>query len=305
VVNTNFIDKENQMKRHLFAGLLILLFIGCSTMKPTSETASQPSGGRTITAWLIGDSTMADYRKHPRYGEVDNPITGWGQVFQPFMSGEYLDAIQDFIHADKVVVDDRAVGGRTTRSFFEEGKWRDVYNSIKPGDLVFIQFGHNDAGIKIPEKYANLGYPEFVHLGYKEYLRFYVSETREKGGIPILLTPVARNYPWKDGVLTNVHGDFPKSVKEVAEETNALMIDLNQLSMDFFTSKGQEFVTENYFMNLPPGKFKAYPDGLKDKTHFQPEGAKEVARLVYEGLKALSEQKKQCTICKNTSKSML
>lgn len=280
------------MKRYLLTGMLILLFTGCSTVDQKSEPTPQPSKDRTITAWLIGDSTMADYRKYPRYGESDNPITGWGQVFQPFMRGDRLDAIKNFIHADKVVVDDRAVGGRTTRSFFEEGKWRDVYNSIQPGDLVFIQFGHNDAGIRIPEKYANRGYPEFVHLGYKEYLRFYVSETREKGGIPILLTPVARNYPWKDGVLTNVHGDFPKGVKEVAEELNVFMIDLNQLSMDFFTSKGKEYVTTHYFMNLPPGKFKSVPDGLEDNTHFQPEGAKEVARLVYEALKKIAEQEK-------------
>jgi len=279
------------MKKHLLAGMFFLLFIGISTMDPTSQATSQHSDDHTITAWLIGDSTMADYTKHPRYGESDNPITGWGQVFQPFMSGDYLDAIKDFIHADKVVVDDRAVGGRTTRSFFEEGKWRDVYNSIQPGDLVFIQFGHNDAGIRIPEKYANRGYPEFVHLGYKEYLRFYVSETREKGGIPILLTPVARNYPWKDGVLTNVHGDFPKGVKEVAEELNAFMIELNRLSMDFFTTKGKEYVTEHYFMNLPPGKYKSVPDGLKDNTHFQPEGAKEVAGLVYEGLKEIAQNR--------------
>lgn len=280
------------MKRYLVTGLLILLLISCSAMNPTSEPKSVPSKDRTITAWLVGDSTMADYRKHPRYGESDNPITGWGQVFQPFMGGEYLDAIKDFLNADKVIVDDRAVGGRTTRSFFEEGKWRDVYNSIQPGDFVFIQFGHNDAGIRIPEKYADRGYPEFVHLGYKEYLRFYVSETREKGAIPILLTPVARNYPWKDNVLTNVHGDFPKGVKEVAAEANALMIDLNQLSMDFFTSKGKAYVSDNYFMNLPPGKFKSVPEGLKDNTHFQPEGAREVARLVYDGLKKIAQQNK-------------
>lgn len=273
----------------------MVLLIGCSQFIHEKEISAKDSAKQTIKVWLIGDSTMADYTKYPRYKESDNPITGWGQVFQQFMEGDYLNEIKGFIKADYVVVDDRAVGGRTSRSFFEEGRWRQVYNSLQPGDIVMIQFGHNDAAIKIPERYANRGIPEFVDLGYKEYLRFYVSETREKGGIPILLTPVARNYPWKDGVLTNVHGKFPDSVKIVAEEMNTLLIDLNQLSMDFFTSEGKEYVTANYFMNLPAGKFKSVPDGLKDNTHFQTEGAIEVARLVYSGLKEIAKSQRKGT----------
>lgn len=276
------------MNRNVLIGVLIIFLTSCASNQ--NEKVSQR---RIIKAWMIGDSTMADYSKYRKlaeYKDSDNPITGWGQVFQPFMSGNYLAEIKDFLHADSVIVDDRAVGGRTTRSFFEEGKWRTVYDSIKPGDIVIIQFGHNDAGIKLPEILDKRGYPEFVDLGYKEYLRFYVRETREKGATPILLTPVARNYPWENDTLRNVHGKFPQSVMDVVDELDVLFIDLNQLSMDLFTSKGKDYVSENYFMNLPAGKYKSVPDGLKDNTHFQPEGATEVARLVYNGLKEIATQ---------------
>jgi lysophospholipase L1-like esterase len=148
-----------------------------------------------------------------------------------------------------------------------------------------IQFGHNDGAENKPERYVNL-------TGYKEYLRLFVNQTREKGATPILLTPVARNYPWKEGKLTNVHGEYPQAMKEVAKEMNVLLIDLNELSMQSFTQKGQEYVSSNYFMNLPAGKYVAYPEGQKDNTHFQPEGATEVARLVFGAMKGLSAPKK-------------
>src|SRR5690606_22678734 len=169
--------------------------------------------------------------------------------------------------------------------FFQEGRWRSVYESLKKNDIVIIQFGHNDAATNKPERYVDVE-------GYKEYLRLFVTQTREKGAYPILLTPVARNYPWKDGKLRNVHGEYDKAVKDVARELRATMIDLNKKSMDFFAEKGEEYVSRNYFMNLPAGVYEAYPDGQKDNTHFQPEGATEVARLVFEGMQEWSADKK-------------
>jgi len=262
-----------------------LLLVACVNTGSNDNQEKRTS----TTIWLIGDSTMADYTHQPDYVKNGSIIAGWGQVFQQFVSGKYLDSLQEIVHSDSVIVRDKAIGGRTSRSFFEEGRWRTIYDSIQPGDIVIIQFGHNDASIRLHELLAKRGYPEFVDLGYKEYLRLYVSQTREKGGTPILLTPVARNYPWKNDSLSNIHGKFPESVKIVADEMNVQMIDLNQLSIDFFTSAGQEYVTWNYFMNIPEGKYEAYPEGVKDNTHFQMEGAIEVARLVYLGMKNLSE----------------
>ena len=233
--------------------------------------------------YLIGDSTMADYSLYEgeNYMKDRYPLMGWGQVFQPFMTKENLKSLKGLVDTDSVIVDDRARGGRSTRTFFEEGRWSAVYGELNPDDLVIMQFGHNDAAKEKTERYVTVE-------GYKEYIRLFVNQTREKGATPIVLTPVARNYPWKEGHLENVHGEDDAAAKEVAEELGVLMIDLNQLSMDFFSEKGQEFVTNNYFMNFGPGLYEAYPDGQKDNTHFQPAGAKAVAELVMEGMKELA-----------------
>jgi lysophospholipase L1-like esterase len=154
--------------------------------------------------------------------------------------------------------------------------------TLKKNDLVLIQFGHNDAAKDKTERYVDIP-------GYKDFLRMYVKESREKGAKPVLITPVTRNYPWKDGKLGSAHGEYPQAVIDVAKELKVPVIDLTTLSAAFFTSKGNDFVTKNYFMNLDSGKYVAYPKGQKDNTHFQPEGAKEIARLVYEGLKRIDK----------------
>ncbi|MGW8315281.1 MAG: rhamnogalacturonan acetylesterase [Bacteroidales bacterium] len=232
------------------------------------------------TIYLAGDSTVADYTQYDNYMSERYPVTGWGQVFQQFFRKDSLSQLSALIHADSVVVDDRARGGRSTRTFFQEGRWRAICDSLGPGDLVLIQFGHNDASVNKPERYVNVE-------GYKEFLSLFVTQTREKKAVPILLTPVNRNYPWEGDRLTSSHGAYADAVRETAEEMNVLLIDLTRLSCEFFSSRGRDYVTEHYFMNLPPGKYRAYPDGQNDNTHFQPEGAKAVARLVFEAMKHL------------------
>ncbi len=108
----------------------------------------------------------------------------------------------------------------------------------------------------------------------------------------MILTPVNRNYPWEDGKLQNVHGEYYTAAVDVAKELDVHLIDLTQRSMDHFMRKGKDYVTENYFMNFGPGIYEAYPEGSNDNTHFQPEGAKAVAQLVYEGLVDLKKLRK-------------
>lgn len=238
--------------------------------------------------YLIGDSTMADYSGDydpgKDYMKTRYPLMGWGQVFQETMIKKNLKPLSHIIKRDSVVIDNRARGGRSTRTFFEEGRWSSVYEGLQKGDLVLMQFGHNDAAENKHERYVTVE-------GYKEYLRLYVNQTRQKGGIPVILTPVNRNYPWEDGKLQNVHGEYYTAAVEVANELNVYLIDLTQRSMDHFTEKGKDYVTENYFMNFAPGIYEAYPEGSSDNTHFQPQGAKAVAKLVYEGLVDLRDQK--------------
>jgi lysophospholipase L1-like esterase len=236
---------------------------------------------KLTTIYLIGDSTVADYSLEDNYQEKRYPLVGWGQMFQPFFQKDSLKLVKNILgNAKQVKVDDRARGGRSTRTFFQEGRWSAIYKALKKGDVVMIQFGHNDASVEKTERYVNIE-------GYKEFLRLYVNQTREKGATPILLTPVARNFPWKDGKLTNVHGEYPQAVKDVAKELNVKFIDLNELSMAHFTKVGQEEVTTKYFMNFPAGMYASNPNGQKDNTHFQKEGGLAVARLVFEAMKKL------------------
>tara|TARA_R110002050_G_scaffold273113_1_gene417083 strand:+ start:91799 stop:92644 length:846 start_codon:yes stop_codon:yes gene_type:complete len=271
--------------KYLFAYIALLAIASCNSKKENNKEEEIISN--TTTIYLIGDSTMADYTgdydPNKDYMKTRYPVTGWGQVFQPFMISDSLQKIKNIIKTDSAFVDDRARGGRSTRTFFQEGRWRAVYNDLKKDDIVIMQFGHNDAA----ENYA----PRYVNIeGYKEFLRLFVSQTREKGGIPIILTPVARNYPWKDGTLENVHGEYDQAPKDVAKELNVKLIDLNKKSRDLFTKMGEDYVSENYFMNLPADVYEAYPDGQKDNTHFQPKGGTEVARLVFEGLKEINSE---------------
>ncbi|WP_242009170.1 alpha/beta hydrolase fold domain-containing protein [Robertkochia solimangrovi] len=240
---------------------------------------------KPVTIYLIGDSTMADYSNNYEpgkdYMKTRYPVTGWGQVFQEFFKKDSLGYFHDLFRTDSVIVDDRARGGRSTRTFFQEGRWRKVYESLRPGDIVMMQFGHNDAAENKPERYVDT-------TGYKEFLRLFVSQSREKGAFPIILTPVARNYPWKEGVLEDIHGMYDLAPREVALEMKVPLIDLNMRSRAFFTKKGKEYVSEHYFMNLPAGVYEAYPKGQNDNTHFQPDGARAVAQQVFEGLKVLA-----------------
>ena len=261
-----------------YVSLVICCFLAISCKSQNSQIT---------TIYLIGDSTMADYSGDydpgKDYMKTRYPITGWGQVFQQFLAADSLYKVSGIIKTDGVFVDDRARGGRSTRTFFQEGRWRMVFESLKKNDIVMMQFGHNDAAETKTERYVPVA-------GYKEFLRLYVAQTREKGALPIILTPVARNYPWKEDQLQNVHGAYDQAAKDVAKELEVLLIDLNQRSMDLFTTKGKDFVTENYFMNLPAGKYEAYPEGQNDNTHFQTKGAFEVAQLVFQGLIDLNNQ---------------
>lgn len=260
-------------------------FIAALLLMGTVEGNAQEKD--VVSIFLIGDSTMADYSDHydpgKDYMQTRYPLTGWGQVLQPFFVKDSLKNLSNLIQSDRVVVRDKARGGRSTRTFFQEGRWSEVYQALKPNDIVLMQFGHNDAAKNKPERYVDI-------QGYKEFLRLYVVQSRQKGAVPIILTPVPRNYPWENGVLNDVHGAYDRAPREVSREMGVPLIDLNTLARTKFTKKGKEFVSKNYFMNLPPDVYQAYPEGENDNTHFQVEGAKVVAQIVFDAIKRLDQR---------------
>jgi len=229
--------------------LLFLAFILIAGCAPSKQ----------ITVYTIGDSTMAN-KKAEVY-----PETGWGQVFQ-----NYFDA--------KVRVSNHAVNGRSSKSFIDEGRWKIVLDSLKRGDYVFIQFGHNDEKVDKPAVYSD------AQTSYRQNLEKYISETRAKGATPILLTPIVRRKFDAPGKLIDTHGKYPDAVREVAANLKVELIDLQQLTHTLISSLGDEPSKKMYLWTAPDQKF---PEGRNDDTHLSVEGAKTFAGLVAKEVRKL------------------
>ncbi|PKL82089.1 MAG: hypothetical protein CVV24_11890 [Ignavibacteriae bacterium HGW-Ignavibacteriae-3] len=212
--------------------------------------------------YLIGDSTCADKPLD------DNPERGWGQVFPNFFT-------------DGVVIENHAKNGRSTKSFRDQGLWKSISEKLKPGDYVFIQFGHNDSKVSDTSRCAD------ARTSYKENLIGYIKDTREKGAVPILLTPVNRRKFDTQGNFIDQHGEYPAVVREVATEMNIPLIDVHKKSLELFAQLGEE-KTKEIFLHIRPGIYKSALNGINDNTHFTRTGAIVAAKFVVEGIKELN-----------------
>ena len=233
-----FLEKKFMMRR-ILSCLLYMLFASCTSSK-------------LITVYTIGDSTMAN-KKAEVY-----PETGWGQVFQSCFDS-------------KVKVSNHAMNGRSTKSFIDEGRWKPVFDSLKHGDYVFIQFGHNDEKSDKPAVFAD------ASTTYKQNLEKYIAETRAKGATPILLTSIVRRKFDESGKLVNTHRKYPDAVRDLASKLNVKCIDMELLTKTLVNSLGDEPSKKLYLCTAPDAKF---PEGRKDDTHLRVEGATTYARLV-------------------------
>lgn len=233
---------------------------------------------RVITVYMIGDSTMAN-----KSLEGGNQERGWGHVLGGFFT-------------EDVRVENHAVNGRSSKSFIDEGRWGTVVNKIRPGDYVFIQFGHNDEKSN-PERHTDPG------TTFDENLRKFVRETRAKGGIPVLFNSIVRrNFgvnpnavaaddmrPEKDeavvegDTLVDTHGKYLDSPRNVAKEMDVCFIDLNKATKQLVESYGVEG-SKKLFMWIPAGTCVACPKGRQDNTHLNVYGARKVAALAAEAI---------------------
>ena len=199
------------------------------------------------TVHLMGDSTMAE-KDLPKAGLE----RGWGMM------------LQNFLNPEEVKVINYAQNGRSTKSFIDLGLWDKVYNAIQPGDYVFIQFGHNDAKADDPARYAA------AWGAYQDNLRLFIDGVREKGGTPVLLTPVARRWFKEGGLDRNCHTDYPAAMKAVASEKNVTLLDVTTPTLDWIEELGDE-ASKAYFM---------ISTGKNDNTHLVPAGARKVTEIV-------------------------
>lgn len=223
-------------------------------------TASATTAAEPIQVLLAGDSTMAPKLAKKR------PETGWGEMLPGWFDSE------------TVVVKNHARNGRSTRSFIEQGRWQTLLEATRPGDYVFIQFGHNDQAKSKVERYT-------PQEQYRANLERFVAEVRARQAIPVLMTPVVRRRFDETGSFFDSHRDYPDFVRQAAANTGAVLLDMESSSREVVRAHGEEG-SKSLYLWLAPGEHVNYPDGLQDNTHFSPVGARVMAAVAVSDLRA-------------------
>ncbi len=209
-----------------------------------------------MTIYICGDSTAATYAPERA------PITGWGQVL-----GEFLPGVE---------IVNKAMGGRSTKSFLADGRLVDIEKAIQPGDLLLIQFTHND-GSDLVWRHTD------PHTSFAANLELFVDTARIHGANPVLMTPIPRNY-WREGELIDAHGEYPDAIRRVAMKRGAPLLEITLEGMQALRDLG-EAACKPLYMNFDAGLYPAYPDGSRDDTHTQIAGARLYARITAQLLK--------------------
>ena len=248
----------NPIKR--FVNVAVLVFVSAVAVQAQTQSP---------TLFIIGDSTV----KNSTEGQQ-----GWG------------DPLAELFDSAKIKVVNRARGGRSSRTFLTEGLWDQVLAELKPGDFVLMQFGHNDGGPINDDSRARGSLKgvgneveeidnlltkkhEIVHT-FGWYMRKYVADTKAKGAIPIVISPVPRNI-WVDGKVERRSSTYAGWAAEIARSEKACFIDLNEIVAVKYESIGQETVGKDYFKT--------------DHTHTTPLGAKLNAESIAGALRSLQE----------------
>jgi len=197
------------------------------------------------------------------YRPEQSPLAGWGMPFAKFFNST-------------VTVKNRAEGGESTRTFIEENLWKPVADSLRPGDYLLIQFGHND---EVPSKKSYT-----TEKDYKANLIRFITEARNKKANPVLITPVARRKFDASGNIQDVHEVYSALVRNVAVEYRVPLIDLNKKSQQLLQELGPE---KSKLLFLALGENPYYPKGEEDITHFNALGARKIAEIVLAEIKVL------------------
>ncbi len=222
---------------------------------PRKEKGDRPA------IFLASDSTVQVYSKE--YA----PQTGWGQVFPGYFR--------------EIKMENRAIGGRSARSFLEEGRLDEILSEVRPGDYVLVQFGHNDATAARPNRYI----PE---ESFAEYLQYYIDGVKQRGAVCVLVTPVARrNCEEEGGAFSISFPGYRKVMLALAAEQKLPLLDLGKATTEYLKQIGAE-ESKKLFLWTEKGEFPEsnYREGVTDNTHLQYRGAEAfagiAARLVAE-----------------------
>jgi len=232
----------------------------------------KPANSKLPTLFLVGDSTV-------RNGHGDGASGQWG----------WGEPLVDYFDSSKINVVNRAIGGRSSRTYITEGHWDDTLALMKPGDVVLFQFGHNDSGPLddtarargtlrgVGEETQEIENPilhrhETVHT-YGWYMRKYVADTLAKGAIPVICSPIPRKV-WKEGKVVRNAQDYGGWARQVAEQTHIAFIDLNEIIARRYDALGET---------------KVEPLFADPHTHTSRAGAELNAEAVVTGLKTLAK----------------
>ena len=202
------------------------------------------------TWFLCGDSTMCDY------GPELAPRTGWGQALPTLVR--------------HVRVRNCAASGRSSKSFIDEGRLDAIRPCLRPGDLLLIQFGHND---EMPDA-ERATTPEVT---YPAYVSQYIDAALEAGAEPVLLTPIARRRFDGQGRLVSTHGAYPDAMRALAARRGVRLLDMERSTEALLRELGEEG-SKALFNWQAPGH-PNYPEGVQDDTHLCLMGATQLARL--------------------------
>jgi lysophospholipase L1-like esterase len=201
------------------------------------------------TVFVLGDSTVAD--------QANEPYGSWGQMLPRFFK-------------QGIAVANHAESGETLRASLSRRRIDKVVSALNPGDLVLIQFGHNDQKQLFDGSSAPF-------TSYKSELKAHVDMVRAAGGVPVLVTSVERRRFDKQGNMSTTLNDYAEAVRQTSRELKTPLIDLHAMSSQLYLAMGAA-ASESLFA-APPGK-------QVDNTHHNSYGAYVLARLVAQGLRA-------------------
>lgn len=207
------------------------------------------------TLFYCGDSTVVD--------QPEEPWASWGQIIPSFFD-------------ENIAVSNQAESGEKTSSFISRKRLDKVLSMAKPGDWIFVEFGHNDEKDRQPGSGA--------WYNYATNLKTFVDRARRQELNVVFLTPTARRN-FKNGKLQDTHGEYPEAMKAVAERENVPLIDLTEMTMALYEALGEEG-SKQALVHYPAGTFKGQDKELADNTHFNTYGAWQVAKCVREGIAA-------------------
>lgn len=214
------------------------------------------------TIFLCGNSTVVD--------QDEEPWASWGQMITRWFD-------------DKVCIANFAESGETASTFIGVGRLKKALSMMKPGDYIFMEFGHNDQKQKGPGMGA--------YYNFATALKTFIDEARQRGATPIFVTPTQRR-SFKDGKIQETHANYPEAMLWVAEREGVPVIDLHSMTRTFYETLGEE-ESKHAFVHYPAGTYPGQDKALADNTHFNPYGAYELAKCIIEGLSEAAPELRQ------------